>query len=430
MSITDTIELQNKEFDALTALAKQWSTLKQVPVVDDDYPKYRHRYEGAVKDFIIAIRANGRLEKEVKHDIYALHERMTGHLFPAYSNIDERFLALALCGEAGELANIVKKRWRDGADLTEEARDEIADVRVYLELLAKCFGIKGEKLDAWVEQKLGKGGEEAQREAGKKMTDSYNDGYTHEALHTTHILMEMLDTHVIDTICIEQFPDVKEAAAKAHQALFDLYQLIGTKLGEEYIVPTPSGPKGYEVVSGNGGSRQKSTPDTHDLGAGVRQTPFVKVTPDTSLVEIAKTSESLEYVESWVLAVTRADVLLPAAVRDILYVRWTKDFLVLEPAVTAAEMFQVERAVELIDWTDRTDLLKDINCLYRQAGDFFVLDIGACPPSDRMFWPVVPAEVSQADHEALQPWQRGLYARDYGSDKWRLRPEHVKWSVA
>lgn len=87
-------------------------------------------------------------------DIFALHEKMTGHLFPAYSNTDERFLALGLCGEVGELANFIKKRWRDGADLSEEIRDEIADIRVYLELIAKCFGIEGEKLDAHVEQKL------------------------------------------------------------------------------------------------------------------------------------------------------------------------------------------------------------------------------------------------------------------------------------
>jgi len=87
-------------------------------------------------------------------DIYELHEKITKPLFPAYSSEDERFLSLALCGEAGELANIIKKRWRDGVDLSEEACDEIADIRVYLELLAKCFNIEGSKLDKRVEQKL------------------------------------------------------------------------------------------------------------------------------------------------------------------------------------------------------------------------------------------------------------------------------------
>lgn len=89
-------------------------------------------------------------------DIFDLHQRMTSHLFPSYSSTDERFLALGLCGEAGELANYIKKRWRDGSDYVEEIRDEIADIRVYLELLAKCFGIEGTKLDARVEEKLAK----------------------------------------------------------------------------------------------------------------------------------------------------------------------------------------------------------------------------------------------------------------------------------
>jgi NTP pyrophosphatase (non-canonical NTP hydrolase) len=89
-------------------------------------------------------------------NIFELHQKMTAHLFPSYSRVDERFLALALCGEAGELANLIKKRWRDGVDLTEEVRDEIADVRIYLELLAKCFGIEGDQLDERVKQKLAK----------------------------------------------------------------------------------------------------------------------------------------------------------------------------------------------------------------------------------------------------------------------------------
>ena len=85
-----------------------------------------------------------------------MHKQITAHLFEPFSSSDERFLALALCGESGELANLIKKRWRDGADFTDEIRDEIADIRVYLELLAKCFDIDGEKLDDRVEQKLKK----------------------------------------------------------------------------------------------------------------------------------------------------------------------------------------------------------------------------------------------------------------------------------
>lgn len=89
-------------------------------------------------------------------NLFELHQKMTSHLFPAYSSTDERFLALALCGEAGELANMIKKRWRDNADLSEEIKDEIADIRVYLELIAKCFDIEGEKLDERVKTKLEK----------------------------------------------------------------------------------------------------------------------------------------------------------------------------------------------------------------------------------------------------------------------------------
>lgn len=56
------IDKQNAEFDALTELSKRWSELRNVAVVDDDYPEARHRYEGALRDFIRAIGENGRLQ--------------------------------------------------------------------------------------------------------------------------------------------------------------------------------------------------------------------------------------------------------------------------------------------------------------------------------------------------------------------------------
>lgn len=60
--------------------------------------------------------------------------------------------------------------------------------------------------------------------------DAYSDGHTHEAMHITWVLMETFEEHVIHTPCADEFPDVKAAADKAHQALFDLYQLIGSKM--------------------------------------------------------------------------------------------------------------------------------------------------------------------------------------------------------
>lgn len=68
---------------------------------------------------------------------------------------------------------------------------------------------------------------------------AYNDGYTHEALHTTHVLMETFSNHVIETRCCAEFPDVNDAAEKVHQAMFDLYQLIGSKFVDD--PPTPIG---------------------------------------------------------------------------------------------------------------------------------------------------------------------------------------------
>lgn len=57
---------------------------------------------------------------------------------------DIRFLALALAGEAGELANVIKKQWRDGGVMGEYYDDlagEIADVLSYTFILAKSLDI-------------------------------------------------------------------------------------------------------------------------------------------------------------------------------------------------------------------------------------------------------------------------------------------------
>lgn len=89
-------------------------------------------------------------------DVFQIHEHILRKkiMHAPYTKEDTRYLALGLCGEAGEVANKVMKEWRDGSDLTKEIREEIADVRVFLELLARCYGIEGEALDKEVARKL------------------------------------------------------------------------------------------------------------------------------------------------------------------------------------------------------------------------------------------------------------------------------------
>lgn len=59
---------------------------------------------------------------------------------------DQRFTALAFVGEAGELANLVKKEWRrdwgnDPGNLDAAVAEEAADCMVYLHLFCRMRGI-------------------------------------------------------------------------------------------------------------------------------------------------------------------------------------------------------------------------------------------------------------------------------------------------
>jgi NTP pyrophosphatase (non-canonical NTP hydrolase) len=51
-----------------------------------------------------------------------------------------RYCSLALCGEAGELANFVKKEWRGDKVLTVDVMKELADVYVYALFMADSLG--------------------------------------------------------------------------------------------------------------------------------------------------------------------------------------------------------------------------------------------------------------------------------------------------
>lgn len=66
---------------------------------------------------------------------------------------DLRFFTLGLVGEAGELANFVKKRWRDGDGHDDDMRKECADVLAYLMMLAHALGMTPAELVAMVAHK-------------------------------------------------------------------------------------------------------------------------------------------------------------------------------------------------------------------------------------------------------------------------------------
>lgn len=58
------------------------------------------------------------------------------------SKMDICFLALAMAGEAGEAANVVKKAWRDGVEVDrEKLAEEIAGTACYLVGLASAIGL-------------------------------------------------------------------------------------------------------------------------------------------------------------------------------------------------------------------------------------------------------------------------------------------------
>jgi NTP pyrophosphatase (non-canonical NTP hydrolase) len=82
------------------------------------------------------------LEGGWRQAVVAIHATVI-KAWPAWSDEDRRFLALALAGEVGELLNVVKKAWRGDDDPSYEGKiaEELADARIYLELLARAHGM-------------------------------------------------------------------------------------------------------------------------------------------------------------------------------------------------------------------------------------------------------------------------------------------------
>jgi NTP pyrophosphatase (non-canonical NTP hydrolase) len=91
-----------------------------------------------------------------KAEIERIHEQaLKKSGIRAWSFEDTCFTALALAGEVGELANIVKKQWRGderpALSVDPAVRAELADIRIYLHLLSASLKID---IDEAIEEKL------------------------------------------------------------------------------------------------------------------------------------------------------------------------------------------------------------------------------------------------------------------------------------
>lgn len=73
----------------------------------------------------------------------AVHERRACPNIGEHGSLmDVCFLALAMAGEAGEAANVVKKAWRDGKEVDrEKLAEEIAGTACYLIGLASAINL-------------------------------------------------------------------------------------------------------------------------------------------------------------------------------------------------------------------------------------------------------------------------------------------------
>ena len=80
-----------------------------------------------------------------------IHRTVTAGL-KHYTKEDARFMAVFLAGEVGELCNLIKKEWmeefgvaKSQGDKKDAIKYELADVRISLEILAKCFDVNLER---------------------------------------------------------------------------------------------------------------------------------------------------------------------------------------------------------------------------------------------------------------------------------------------
>lgn len=162
---TNKLQLMGAEFDAANKFSEQLKRHNSTPVVDDDYPEVRHRYEGALAGLLSAMRDNGRFNPGNRYGLSTAQVPRPGLTFDAFREANvARCLKwhpsgiaswspsdwlTAVTGELGELASLLKmrNRERDGlpgnkfSPTDKMLADELADVLTYLDLLAYVLDV-------------------------------------------------------------------------------------------------------------------------------------------------------------------------------------------------------------------------------------------------------------------------------------------------
>lgn len=101
------------------------------------------------------------MTKRANRFLWNIHTAIKKTRVPG-SDEDKRFLALALFGECGEVANLIKKKWRgdDIPDFDAKLREELGDTYAYLILFAMAYRINLTDIEQFVDFTVPDKGEE------------------------------------------------------------------------------------------------------------------------------------------------------------------------------------------------------------------------------------------------------------------------------
>lgn len=77
----------------------------------------------------------------IERSLMQIQAQFDGYQKTCFQERPSEFFALELCGEAGELANLEKKRWKGKIIKPEDISDEAADVLIALMNFANASGI-------------------------------------------------------------------------------------------------------------------------------------------------------------------------------------------------------------------------------------------------------------------------------------------------